>query len=356
MQIEIVPVWRFRKSEDEPPMMVMLDFLNEIRATGKITRAAEQAQISYRHAWNLIEKWSDFFETPLVERKRGKGTNLTPFGERLVWAGQRLQARLMPQLANLVHELEAELAEFLPQATTEIRAHASHGFAVEQLQRILDSQGDMVFNLRYVSNETSLMALKRGECDLAGLHLPQGPLRRQAIEANREFLTGERYSVISFVTREMGLMLGAGNPLGIRGVQDLKTPDIRFVARDPVSGTAHLFKQILAQVGMTPDDIGGGHPSFEFTHAAVAAYVASGMADASFGVEAAARRFNLEFLPLVTEDYVFVCRDALLASEAMKRVIAAMQSREFTSAIKTLPGYRAANPGGVQPAAEVFGE
>lgn len=73
------------------------------------------------------------------------------------------------------------------------------------------------------------------------------------------------------------------------------------------------------------------------------------MADASFGVEAAARRFNLEFLPLVTEDYVFVCREALLASEAMKRVIAAMQSREFTSAIKTLPGYRAANPGACSP-------
>jgi molybdate-binding protein len=32
----------------------------------------------------------------------------------------------------------------------------------------------------------------------------------------------------------------------------------------------------------------------EFTHAAVAAYVASDMADASFGVEAAARQFGLD--------------------------------------------------------------
>ncbi|MCQ0969654.1 helix-turn-helix transcriptional regulator [Paracoccus sp. TK19116] len=355
MQIEIVPVWRFRKSDAAPPMTVMLDFLNEIRATGKITRAAEQAGISYRHAWNLIEKWSDFFEAPLVERQRGKGTSLTPFGERLVWAGQRLQARLMPQLANLIHELEAELVEFLPKATTEIRAHASHGFAVEELQRILDRQGDMVFDLRYVSNETSLAALKRGDCDLAGMHLPQGPLRKEAVDMTRALLGDENYSVINFVTREMGLMVQRGNPLRIKSVADLKSPGLRFVARDPASGTAQLLQQILAQSDMRAEDIGGGRQTtFEFTHAAVAAYVASGMADASFGVEAAARKFGLEFLPLLTEDYVFVCRDTLLKTDAMARVTEAMQSSEFKKAVDGLPGYHADSPGISQPASSVF--
>ena len=32
-----------------------------------LTRAAEEADMSYRHAWNLIEKWSAFFEVPLVD-------------------------------------------------------------------------------------------------------------------------------------------------------------------------------------------------------------------------------------------------------------------------------------------------
>lgn len=355
MQVEIVPVWRFRKSENDEPMLVMLDFLNGIRATGKITRAAVQAQISYRHAWNLIEKWSDFFDTPLVERRRGRGTTLTPLGERLVWAGQRLNARLMPQLTNLTHELEAELAAFLPQAPAAIRVHASHGFAVEKLQQILGRDGEVSVDLRYVSNETSLAALKRGECDLAGMHLPQGTLRAAAIKESSRWLVPDHHRVISFVTREMGLMVQRGNPLGIGEVADLCRPDIRFVGRDPASGTAQLFNQILVQHDIERDEIGGGHPPIEFTHAAVAAYVASGMADASFGIEAAARQFNLEFVRLVTEDYVFVCREMLLETEAMKQVIAVMQSAEFHAAVAALPGYLAEDTGAAKPVREVFG-
>ena len=70
----------------------MLGILNEIRKTGKLTSAAKHAQLSYRHVWNLVEQWSDFFGVPLVETHRGKGTTLTAFGEKLVWAGERMQA------------------------------------------------------------------------------------------------------------------------------------------------------------------------------------------------------------------------------------------------------------------------
>src|SRR5262245_35011892 len=110
MRVEIEPIVRFRR-EDNEPMLVMLDFLNELRATGKISRAAERAHMSYRHCWNLIEKWASFFGAPLVERARGRGTRLTPLGEKLVWAGERLQARLRPQLQNLAQELESDLHE-----------------------------------------------------------------------------------------------------------------------------------------------------------------------------------------------------------------------------------------------------
>src|SRR5579862_9868434 len=65
IRIEIEPVWRFTRSDGGKSMRVLLDFLREIRSTGKLSRAAEHAEVSYRHAWNLIEKWSEFFEMPL---------------------------------------------------------------------------------------------------------------------------------------------------------------------------------------------------------------------------------------------------------------------------------------------------
>ncbi len=60
IRIDIEPIWRFRREEDGESMLVMLDFLNEIRATGKITSAAGRAHLSYRHCWNLIESGPRF--------------------------------------------------------------------------------------------------------------------------------------------------------------------------------------------------------------------------------------------------------------------------------------------------------
>ena len=90
----------------------------------------------------------------------------------------------------------------------------------------------------------------------------------------------------------------------------------------------------------------------EFTHAAVAAYVASGMADVSFGVEAAARQFGLDFVRLLTEDYFFVCRRTFLETEPMRRILDIMKGNEFHKAIAALPGYVAANTGSVSTVRE----
>jgi molybdate transport repressor ModE-like protein len=353
IRIEIEPVWRFRRDEDSASMLIMLDFLNEIRASGKITRAADETRMSYRHAWNLIEKWSDFFNAPLVERHRGRGTALTPLGEKLVWAGQRLRARLKPQLENLSQELETEINQLLPHHPSVIRVHASHGFAVSKLRELLAHETGIGVDLRYVSNQMSLASLAQDGCDLAGVHLPQGELRPRSVAAFKEWLNPNLHRVIGFVTREMGLMVKRGNPLGIGNVERLLDASIRFVNRDPDSGTRLLLDQLLAQRGVDGAHI-NGYGQIEFTHAAVAAYVASGMADVSFGVEAAARQFELDFVRLVTEDYVFVCRKTLLESEPMKRILAVMRSDEFNAAMSALPGYAAKDAGVIKPVQEVF--
>src|SRR5215470_2261277 len=257
LQIEIEAVWRFRREGSPRTVVVMLGVLNEIRKTGKITSAATDAHLSYRHVWNLIEQWSEFFGTPLVETQRGKGSKLTPFGERLVWAGERMQARLGPQLDNLAQELASEIKPFLEQRPSVIRVHASHGFAVAKLREFLDREPTIGVDLRYVSNQNSLISLAQGACDLSGVHLPRGELRAEGIQACREWLDPRQDRVISFVTREMGLMVKRGNPLGIDGLADLVTSKARFVNRDHDSGTRILFDQLLALHGIDASDING---------------------------------------------------------------------------------------------------
>jgi molybdate transport repressor ModE-like protein len=353
-RIEIEPVWRFRREADERGMLVMLDLLNEIRSTGKITRAAGRAHLSYRHCWNLTEKWAEFFGAPLVAREQGRGTHLTALGEKLVWAGQRLQARLKPQLQNLAQELETELNETLSQGAKMVRVHASHGFAVSKLRELLSRETDLTLDLRYVSNQYSLVSLAHGGCELAGVHLPQGELRAQAIAATRPWLTPSEHRVIGFVTREMGLMVKRGNPLKIDSLERLLDPKVRFVNRDPDSGTRRLFDELVEQRQLDETRI-NGYERIEFTHAAVAAYVASGMADASFGVEAAARQFDLDFVRLVTEDYLFVSTKQILESRSVQRVLEIMRGEEFHKAIAELPGYAINDAGRVMSLREAFG-
>src|SRR5215831_9845413 len=247
IRIEIQPAWQFRKEGSPTSIPVMLNLLNDIRITGKISDAAGRADLSYRHAWNLIEKWSTFFGIPLVERKQGSGTKLTPFGDKLVWAGQRLQARLGPQLQNLAQELETEINQLLPLGPSIIRVHASHGFAVSKLRELLIREKGLELDLRYVSNQNSLVSLAHDGCDLAGLHLPQGDLRKRSIDAIKNWLSLGTHRVIGFVTREMGLMVKRGNPLRITSIGHLLEPAVRFVNRDPESGTRLLFDQILLQ-------------------------------------------------------------------------------------------------------------
>jgi molybdate transport repressor ModE-like protein len=353
LRVDIETIFRFRKSDGPQSTVVLLDFLKEIRDTGKLTRAARQSSLSYRHAWNLVTRWSDFFGVPLVRRQKGKGSVLTPFGEKLVWAGQRMQARLGPQLENLSQELTSELNPFLPGTPSVIRVHASHGFAVPRLREILNRTPGMTVDLRYVGNQNSLVALSHDECDLAGLHLPRGPSRAKHAAAGREWLDPRIHCVVGLVARQMGLMVKRGNPLNIGSLEDLLRPDIRFVNREPHSGTREVFETLLGQQGIEPGAI-PGYERIEFTHAAVAAYVASGMADVAFGVEAAARQFGLDFIHLVTEDYFFVCKKSLLETAPMKRILDVMRGEEFHQAIAVLPGYAAVETGVIKSVEETF--
>src|SRR5690348_9069173 len=111
MNIHLRPVWRFRNGAERELDVTLLTLLEAIEHTGKLTLAARSAGVSHRHAWNLIERWSALIGAPIVVMARGRGTQLTAVGAKLLWAGRRAQARLAPELDSLAAELAQSLLE-----------------------------------------------------------------------------------------------------------------------------------------------------------------------------------------------------------------------------------------------------
>ncbi len=247
-----------------------------------------------------------------------------------------MQARLGPQLENLSQELASELNPFLPGMPAIVRVHASHGFAVQKLREILNRTPGMTVDLRYISNQNSLVSLAHDACDLAGLHLPRGASRAKHAEIARSWLDPRVHCVIGFVARQMGLMVKRGNPLDIGSLEDLTKPNLRFVNRDPDSGTRELFEQLLASTASIP----ARSPATSRSSSPMRRsrpMSRAGMADVTFGVEAAARQFGLDFIHLVTEDYFFVCKKSLLDTAPMKRILEVMRGGEFHQKSRRFP-------------------
>ena len=134
---------------------------------------------------------------------------------------------------------------------------------------------------------------------------------------------------------------------------DLARDGVRFVNRQSGSGTRLLFDLLLSRAGVDTRRI-EGYEILEYTHAAVAAYVGSGMADAGFGLEVPARRFGLDFVPLVTERYFFLCRNDFLAEPTMQQFDSMLHDAEFRAQVAHLPGYDPSAAGRTEPARSAF--
>ncbi|MFP8779264.1 substrate-binding domain-containing protein [Hydrogenophaga sp. RWCD_12] len=342
-QVSIRPVWTIQ-SPDQPPLPTrLIELLVQVSESGSLLLAARRLELSYRRAWDLVRQGEAQFGAPLLLAERGKGSTLTELGERIVWADRRIHARLGPVLESLSSELAEELGDALRESPPALRVHASHGFAVERLIERLSSDG-LTLALSYASCSAAVAALRDGECDVAGLHIPHGAMEAMTLAHYRPWLQGLGLTLVDIATRRQGLMVRPGNPKELFALADLARPGVRFINRQSGSGTRLLLEGLLQVQGIDPMQIAGFEHG-EYTHAAVAAYVASGMADVGFGLEPPARQFRLDFVPVASERYFLLCRNDVMDSPALRKVLALLRDPSFRATLQDLPGYDASMSG-----------
>jgi molybdate transport repressor ModE-like protein len=329
----------------------LFGLLEGIHRDGSLRAAAQQVNLSYRYAWGLIGRWSEHFGQPLVVMEQGRGAHLSPLGTKLLWAQQRVQARLAPQIESLSAELERELASAVESEHPRLNIAASHDLALAAVRDHLVKQGGPRLDIRFQGSSDCLAALASEQAEIAGFHIESG---RGDNTPFRRWLDPRSMTLVRFVTRRQGLIVAPGNPRNIRSIADLVRTRAIFINRQPGSGTRLTFDRMLDEAKVASSRI-HGYLQEEFTHLAVAATIASGHAEAGIGIEAAARQYRLDFIPLFDEEYFFACHKPLLESARLRQFLACLTKPAIRSMLAKLPGYGMASMGQIVDINEVLG-
>jgi putative molybdopterin biosynthesis protein len=180
--------------------------------------------------------------------------------------------------------------------------------------------------------------LLAGDAMLAGLHLID-PETGGYNEPARLGLGGMRDLVmVRWAWRRQGLLLAPDNPLGVHGLTDLARPGLRVAHRQPDAGAERLLGLLLARQGIGRQRLTlAEHPALSEDDLALS--VRQGEADVGLGVEAAARRQGLAFVPLHREAFDLAMRRRSYFEPPVQRLLGFAREPRFAERAAALGGY-----------------
>ncbi len=194
-----------------------------------------------------------------------------------------------------------------------------------------------VFRLPMGSLE-GLIALRRGLGQVAGCHLLDLETGEYNVPQARHLFPGQTLVLVTLAHREQGLLVPPGNPLRICGVGDLVDSGATIVNRNSGSGTRVWFDRLLDERGVDRRSL-PGYDDEALTHGDVARAIAAGEAGAGPGIQAAALRFGLGFVPLLEERFDLVMTQADHDSTLLAPLLERIRRPEFRDAVEKLGGY-----------------
>ncbi len=226
-----------------------------------------------------------------------------------------------------------------------IVAVGSHDNTLNVLSdRIKAKYSSITLSSSHVGSMGGLMAIKKGVCHMAGSHLLDAKDGSYNISYLKKYLPDIKVKLVNLVFRDQGLIVLPGNPEAIKGIEDLCRDDITFINRQGGSGTRILLDYKLNQSNIDPGKI-RGYENEEFTHMSVAVAVLSGMVDVGLGIYAAAKALNLDFIPVVIEEYDLVIPEKYFESENIQILLETINTGKFKKSVEALGGYHTERTG-----------
>ncbi len=209
----------------------------------------------------------------------------------------------------------------------------SHCVGLDWLAGELIHQGFRIKTMS-VGSTGGLMAAKRGECDLGGIHL----MDPETGEYNRSLLTPavelvQGYGRMQGIVYRVGDSRFEGRDAASAIAMAIDEPSCVMVNRNAGSGTRILIDRLLD--GAKP----AGYGVQTKSHNAVAVAVSQQRADWGLAIDTVARQYGLGFIPVQEECYDFVVPKTRLDRPPVRAFISLLRSAKAQDALRTL-GFR----------------
>ncbi|UWG97065.1 helix-turn-helix transcriptional regulator [Dehalobacter sp. DCM] len=206
-------------------------------------------------------------------------------------------------------------------------------------RHLLKQYPNLKFFRNYMGSIDGLLALYRGEANLATVHLWDSDTGDYNLPYIRRLMPGHQTVVINLAFRMEGFYVRRGNPKKIMTWKDLARPDIRFINRERGSGARVLLDEKL-RLESIPHHLINGYFDEEHSHMAIASKVARGEADVGLGIEKAALQVpELDFISLHKERYDLVLREEDLNKPIFQALLTTIRSPEYRKEVEGLGGY-----------------
>lgn len=197
----------------------------------------------------------------------------------------------------------------------------------------------------HVGSFAGLLMMYQDLADMASVHLWDGDTDTYNVPYVRRLLPGIPTVLVHLGCRLQGFYVRQGNPREIHGWEDLLVPGVRFVNREPGSGTRVLLDEKLRHLGLERRKI-EGYEHYELSHLAVASAVARGSADVGLGNQKGALQVKgIEFIPMQKERYDLAIKRESLEQADFQLVLEVIRSAEFKAELEGLGDYDLAETG-----------
>jgi molybdate-binding protein len=207
-------------------------------------------------------------------------------------------------------------------------------------------QGRALVSYAAIGTQLGLSVLARRRADVCALHWgPDTESLQRHPALLRQHVQHKDWILVRLFRREQGLIMAPGLWTGGSRVEQLFSPEVRWVARQEGAGSQRFLREIIAEHRLDPADRRTTARAYSERDAASA--IATGQADVAPGVRAAAGEFGLEFLPLGWEAFDLAMSRGIFFRTLFRGLLDVLRGAECQRLAQVFGGYDCAELGNI---------